>query len=100
MLRTECRRTSTTAGFLLMLLAVVLGVSAAPQVVAPGLRERFLQMTWPLSALLTAYGVFEVLMRLGDWPTPPCGVDPPTIRYLRWSANSRARPLTCLFKLA
>ena len=102
MLRTECRRTSTTAGFLLMLLAVVLGVSAAPQVVAPGLRERFLQMTWPLSALLTAYGVLEVLMRLGMGRLLRAGNRlPATIRYLQvvGKLKGQAKP-TRLFKLA
>ncbi len=63
MLRTECRRTTTTAGLLLVLLAVVLVLGAVPELVEPSLRDAFRHMTWPLSGLLAAYGVFEAVLR-------------------------------------
>jgi adenylate cyclase len=42
----------------------VLTFGAAPQWVAPALRDRFQRMVWPLAALLAAYTAYEVAMRL------------------------------------
>lgn len=64
MLRTECRRTTITAGLLVFLVLVALVLRTVPGLVAPGLREPFQQQAWVMIAVLTAYGLYEVAVRL------------------------------------
>lgn len=54
--------TAILLGFLLL---IVLAVRSMPQWIAPGLREPFERLFWPLALLLAAYGAFEAAMRFG-----------------------------------
>lgn len=82
-LRTECRRTTITASLLGILVVLMLGVRAAPQLMAASLIEPFERLCWPLVLLTAGYGVYELAMRYWLGRLLAAGQSMPTrARYL------------------
>jgi adenylate cyclase len=64
LLRSERRRVTLLLGLLAFVLAMVFAIHAAPQLLAPEIRDRFLASRGPLTLIICSYLAYELSIRI------------------------------------